>query len=62
MKRQEESVFSLTPNATSQLIKFGLSLLGVFCLLGGPAWAQEDASETITSGTGIASGVSEWNI
>ena len=56
-------VFSLT-HATSQLIKFGLSLLGVFCLLGGPAWAQEDDSEsTITSrSTGRSSGVSEWNI
>ena len=26
MKRQEDGVFSLTPNATSQLIKFGLAL------------------------------------
>ena len=59
MKRQEESMFSV-----SQLIKFGVSLLGVFCFLAGPAWAQEDDAEsTITSrGTGRASGVSEWNI
>ena len=57
-------MFSFTTHATSQLIKFGLSLLGVFCLLAGPAWAQEDDSEsTITSrGTGRISGVSEWNI
>jgi hypothetical protein len=64
MKQKEGSVFSFTTHATSQLIKFGLSLLGVFCLLGGPAWAQEDDSESpITSrSTGRGSGVSEWNI
>ena len=60
MKRQEESVFSLTPNATSQLVKFGLALLGVFCLMAGPAGAQEsEPLETASSGMGYS--VSEWN-
>ena len=48
-----------------QFIKFGLSLTSVFCLLAGPAWAQEDGSEPTTTSTttvtGRASYVSEWN-
>ena len=48
-----------------QFIKFGLSLVGVVCLMAGPAWAQEDDSEPTTTSTttvtGRASYVSEWN-
>ena len=32
-----------------RFIKFGLSLTSVFCLLAGPAWAQEDDSEPTTT-------------
>ena len=45
-------------------IKFGLSLVGVVCLLSGPAWAQDDGSEsttTVQTDLGRASYVSEWN-
>ncbi len=47
-------------------IKFGLSLVGVVCLLAGPAWAQDDDSAATTqtvsgTNTGRASYVFEWN-
>ena len=46
-------------------IKFGLSLVGVVCLMAGPAWAQDDGSGStitvLTSDRGRASYVSEWN-
>ena len=51
MKRQEEIVFSL-----GRLMKFGLSLLGVLCLLAGPGWSQEQAQEYEVSSTGSATG------
>ena len=49
-----------------QFIKFGLSLVGVVCLMAGPAWAQDDGSESTTStitatSAGRYSSVSEWN-
>ena len=48
-----------------QFIKFGLSLVGVVCLMAGPAWAQDDGSESTTTitttSTGRASYVFEWN-
>ena len=47
-----------------RFFKLGLSLGSVFCLLTGPAWAQEDGSEStiMSSGTGRGSAVVEWNI
>ena len=59
-------MFHSTTKGTHPFIKFGLSLVGVVCLLAGPAWAQDDDSESTTStitttGTGRASFVSEWN-
>ena len=50
-----------------RFIKFGLlALIGVFCLMAGPAWAQDDGSEATTStitttNAGRTSYVSEWN-
>ena len=41
-----------------QFIKFGLSLVGVVCLMAGPAWAQDTISGT---NAGRASYVFEWN-
>ena len=48
-----------------QFIKFGLSLVGVVCLMAGPAWAQDDGSATTTTitttSTARVSSVFEWN-
>ena len=59
-------MFHSTTKGTHLFKKFGLSLVGVVCLLAGPAWAQDDGSEATTStitttNTGRASTVSEWN-
>ena len=60
-------MFHSTTKGTHPFIKFGLSLVGVVCLLAGPAWAQDDGSESTTStitttGTGRASSyIFEWN-
>ncbi len=59
-------MFHSTTKGMHPFIKFGLSLVGVVCLLAGPAWAQDDGSESTTStitttSTGRASYVSEWN-
>ena len=42
-----------------QFIKFGLSLVGVVCLMAGPAWAQDDGSESTTS---TITTTSHWKI
>ena len=50
-----------------RFVKLGLSLAGVFCLLTGPTWAQEDDSESttqtiMTTSTSRQSIVFEYNI
>ena len=59
-------MFHSTTKGTHLFIKFGLALLGVVCLMAGPAWAQDDGSESTTqtvSGTSVgrSSSVFEWN-
>ena len=62
MKERKGSRFSFTTHVMGQLMKCGSALLGVFCLLAGPAWAQEDAQTITTMSTGRAFSVTEWNI
>ena len=53
-------MFSFRQRDTGRLFQFGLSLLGVVCLLSGPVWAQESAAlRTISVGTGH--GIYTWN-
>ena len=57
-------MFHSTTKGMHPFIKFGLSLTSVFCLMAGPAWAQDDGSEPVTitsTSTGEAFSVSEWN-
>ena len=60
-------MFHSTTKGTHPFIKLGLSLVGVVCLLAGPAWAQDDDSDATTqtistTSTGRASyGFYEWN-
>ncbi len=54
---KEDRMFSSTRNGMDRFIQFGFFLLGVLCLMSGPAWA--DAPGTVSVGTGH--GVYTWN-